>query len=203
MPVDAFPLHRAFSVFLFNRAGQLLLQQRAGSKITFPLVWTNTCCSHPLHGQEPNEVDEPSDIASGTVPGIKRAAVRKLQHELGIREDQLAPESIRFVTRLRYAAVDATEPEPNEWGEHELDYVLFVQADVDLEPNPEEVEAYRYVDQAGLQSMMSTSVGLRWSPWFRILAERFLPAWWDDLDAVMQTDRFVDGKIHHFDVTVT
>lgn len=44
-------LHRAFSVFLFNERGQLLLQQRARHKITFPGVWTNTCCSHPLYGQ--------------------------------------------------------------------------------------------------------------------------------------------------------
>ena len=58
-------LHRAFSVFLFDEKGRLLLQQRAKSKITFPLVWTNTCCSHPLHGYEPTEVDTPADVASG------------------------------------------------------------------------------------------------------------------------------------------
>ena len=50
-------LHRAFSVFLFDAAGRLLLQQRALSKITFPGVWTNTCCSHPLYGYTPTEVD--------------------------------------------------------------------------------------------------------------------------------------------------
>ena len=42
-------LHRAFSVFMFNQKAELLLQQRAGDKITFPDVWTNTCCSHPLY----------------------------------------------------------------------------------------------------------------------------------------------------------
>lgn len=46
-------------------------------------VWTNTCCSHQLYGQEPNEIDSDDDIASGTVPGAKAAAVRKLAHELG------------------------------------------------------------------------------------------------------------------------
>lgn len=49
-------LHRAFSVFLFNSRNELLLQQRAASKITFPGVWTNTCCSHQLYGQSPDEV---------------------------------------------------------------------------------------------------------------------------------------------------
>ena len=52
-------LHRAFSVMLFDRNGRLLLQQRASDKITFPDVWTNTCCSHPLYGMAPSEVDTP------------------------------------------------------------------------------------------------------------------------------------------------
>jgi isopentenyl-diphosphate Delta-isomerase len=49
-------LHRAFSVFLFDSQKRLLLQRRADSKITFPGVWTNTCCSHQLHGYDPTEV---------------------------------------------------------------------------------------------------------------------------------------------------
>ena len=52
-------LHRAFSVMLFDSEGKLLLQQRASTKITFADVWTNTCCSHPLHGMKPDEVDAP------------------------------------------------------------------------------------------------------------------------------------------------
>jgi isopentenyl-diphosphate delta-isomerase len=64
-------LHRAFSVFLFNKDNKLLLQQRALSKITFPGVWTNTCCSHPLHGYSPTEVDQPEDVANGSVMGAK------------------------------------------------------------------------------------------------------------------------------------
>lgn len=50
-------LHRAFSVFLFDSQKRLLLQRRADSKITFPGVWTNTCCSHQLYGYDPTEVD--------------------------------------------------------------------------------------------------------------------------------------------------
>jgi isopentenyl-diphosphate delta-isomerase len=64
-------LHRAFSVFLFNQDGKLLLQQRAPSKITFPGVWTNTCCSHPLHGYSPSEVDQAADLEDGSVMGVK------------------------------------------------------------------------------------------------------------------------------------
>ena len=83
-------LHRAFSVFLFDESsGELLLQKRAASKITFPNVWTNTCCSHPLHGMEVDEVDGPEDVKDGSVKGVKNAAIRKLGHELGIGADEL------------------------------------------------------------------------------------------------------------------
>ena len=50
-------LHRAFSFFLFDQDANMLLTKRASSKITFPNVWTNTACSHPLYGMNPNEVD--------------------------------------------------------------------------------------------------------------------------------------------------
>lgn len=50
--IDKGMLHRAFSTFLFNSEGKLLLQKRADTKITFPDCWTNTCCSHPLFNIE-------------------------------------------------------------------------------------------------------------------------------------------------------
>lgn len=58
-------LHRAFSVFLFDSQNRLLLQQRAASKITFPNVWTNTCCSHPIVGQNPEEIDATKSVLQG------------------------------------------------------------------------------------------------------------------------------------------
>ena len=68
-------LHRAFSVFIFSHGAQrMLLQQRATSKITYPGLWTNACCSHPLF-----------EIAGETKGwlGVKRAAIRRLDYELG------------------------------------------------------------------------------------------------------------------------
>lgn len=62
------PLHRGFSVFLFNKKGNLLLQQRSKTKKTFPLVWSNSCCGHPRLNE--SSVD---------------AAKRHLEHELGIK----------------------------------------------------------------------------------------------------------------------
>ncbi|PNH09793.1 Isopentenyl-diphosphate Delta-isomerase, partial [Tetrabaena socialis] len=194
-------LHRAFSVFLFSPDGRLLLQQRAAAKVTFPSVWTNTCCSHPLAGQQPDEVDAPEHIADGSVPGIKAAAIRKLEHELGIAPSQLPPSAFTFLTRLHYCAADTDTHGPNaEWGEHEIDYVLFVRpsALLELAPNPEEVDAVRYVTLRELRTMMAADSGLRWSPWFRILADRFLAAWWADLDATLRDGTPADrATIHH------
>ena len=69
-------LHRAFSVFLFNKKGDLLMQKRSDKKITFPGYITNSCCSHPLHNDE--ELEEYNNI------GIRKAAKRRLSYELGI-----------------------------------------------------------------------------------------------------------------------
>ena len=162
-------LHRAFSVFLFNSDGKLLLQQRAGDKITFPKVWTNTCCSHPLHGYQPDEVDSDESIAAGTVEGVKAAAVRKLEHELGIKSPKVQIKKFKFLTRLHYWAADVvTHGKKSPWGEHEIDYILFIQADgLKMKPNPEEVMNTKYVSMDELKEMMESNSGLLWSPWFR------------------------------------
>lgn len=107
--IDKGLLHRAFSVFLFNDKNELLLQQRATEKITFPDMWTNTCCSHPL--MIPGETG--SNLAE-CIEGVKRAAQRKLDHELGIKKEQVPIEDFHFLTRIHYKA-----PSDGKWGEHE------------------------------------------------------------------------------------
>ncbi|KAJ8948085.1 hypothetical protein NQ318_008436 [Aromia moschata] len=76
------PLHRAFSVFLFNKKGHLLLQKRSAQKITYPGAYTNSCCSHPL-------ADFPGEDEERNAMGIKRAAQRRLNYELGIPVDKI------------------------------------------------------------------------------------------------------------------
>jgi len=191
-------LHRAFSVFLFDRDQRLLLQQRAAGKVTFPNVWTNTCCSHPLHGQEQNEVDSHADIQSGDAMGVKHAAVRKLRHELGIAPEQLPLDKFRWLTRLHYCAADPShEGKPEQWGEHEVDHILFIQADVDVAANPEEVQQHKYVSAPELRRMMHPESGLQWSPWFRIIATKFLDPWWAELQKTLTTTRHVDTATVH------
>lgn len=101
-------LHRAFSVFLFDSHGRLLLQRRAASKLTFPRRWANSCCSHPLANEDEAEV---GDNFAEKLAGVRRAAERKVFQELGLR---VAADEMRFVTRVRYKASGE-----GGWGEHE------------------------------------------------------------------------------------
>jgi len=201
-------LHRAFSVFLYDASTkELLLQQRASTKITFPSVWTNTCCSHPLHGMDVNEVDSAEDVKGGTVNGVKAAAIRKLEHELGIPVGQLPMDSFKFLTRLHYWAADTvTHGEKSPWGENEIDYVLFATVpckdSITINPRPDEVDDVCWVTQSKLLEMFADK-DLLFSPWFRIIANRWMISkggWWDDLDRTMTTNDFCDYEsIHRFD----
>ena len=166
-------------------------------------MWTNTCCSHPLHGQRPDEVDSPADVAKGTTPGVKRAAVRKLLQELGVPARQVPIGKFKFLTRMHYWAADTVTWGPEApWGEHEVDYILFIQADVTLKPNPEEVGGTKWVTWDELQADFEKP-GLLWSPWFKIIANRWLKEWWADLSATIDDGAHDDfGSVHRFDPPV-
>ncbi|RKF78446.1 Isopentenyl-diphosphate Delta-isomerase [Golovinomyces cichoracearum] len=174
--IDKGLLHRAFSVFLFNSKNELLLQQRASEKITFPNMWTNTCCSHPLGipGEGGRELIE-------AVAGVKNAAQRKLAHELGIKAAQVPLSSFKFLTRIHYKA-----PSDGKWGEHEIDYILFIKSDVDIEPNINEVRDTQYVTAEKLKEMFKDS-SLKFTPWFKLICNSLLFEWWSHLDEGLET----------------
>eukprot|EP00088_Acartia_fossae_P067177 TRINITY_DN836_c0_g1_i3.p1 TRINITY_DN836_c0_g1~~TRINITY_DN836_c0_g1_i3.p1 ORF type:complete len:263 (-),score=29.71 TRINITY_DN836_c0_g1_i3:726-1478(-) len=177
------PLHRAFSLFIFNDNGELLLQRRSDSKITFPGMWTNTCCSHPLmQGQEPDGI-----------AGVKLAAQRRTTIELGIPEEQLQTSKMQYLTRILYYA-----PSNGEWGEHELDYILFLRGQVDALPNPEEVSHVEWVARDNLPEFIQhvKSTGGKLTPWFSLISQHLLPEWWKNLDHI---HKFEDhNTIHKF-----
>ncbi|KAJ1925346.1 isopentenyl-diphosphate delta-isomerase idi1 [Tieghemiomyces parasiticus] len=182
-------LHRAFSVFLFDHAGRLLLQQRSDEKITFPDCYTNTCCSHPLN--TPSELEEGNNAI-----GVRRAAQRKLGHELGIPSDQLPLDRFQYLTRIHYLA-----PSDSVWGEHEIDYILFYRAtspaqDVTLNVNPNEVKSVRYVTPAELKQLLTDAQDgkVLITPWFRLICEKFIFQWWAQLDNL---NAFIDTKTIH------
>eukprot|EP01097_Dermamoeba_algensis_P004776 TRINITY_DN3071_c0_g1_i1.p1 TRINITY_DN3071_c0_g1~~TRINITY_DN3071_c0_g1_i1.p1 ORF type:complete len:222 (+),score=30.49 TRINITY_DN3071_c0_g1_i1:80-745(+) len=173
-------VHRAFSVFLFNSDRKLLLQQRAASKITFPSLYTNTCCSHPLY--IPDELVEENHL------GVKRAAQRKLEHELGIPVGQVPIDDIQFITRIFYTAKS-----DDVWGESEIDHILIAKGHVTLAPSPDEVSETRWVSRDELFEIIKNQT-LPLTPWFKLIANRFLFEWWDQLDNLSS---FVDKQIHH------
>lgn len=159
--------HRAFSVFLFNEANELLMQKRSAEKILFPHHWANTCCSHPLHDGATFLDTVIHGEMQGSL-GTIRAARRKLEQELGIRPADLPEDCFTFLTKIHYKA-----PMPGEsplWGEHEIDYILFAKpsAPVSFTPNPEEVSEARYFSQDEIKSFCAegASHGELISPWF-------------------------------------
>jgi len=175
-------LHRAFSVFLFDKEDKMLLQQRASEKITFPDMWTNTCCSHPLGipGETGSTLEE-------SIQGVKRAAQRKLLHELGIPPEQVPIDQFHFLTRIHYVS-----PSDGKWGEHEIDYILFIRptADITLQINPNEVQDTRYVAQWQLREMFKDSQ-LKFTPWFQLICQSMLFEWWDNLK---ELDKYTNEK---------
>ena len=176
-------LHRAFSVLLFNSVGELLIQKRASTKITFPSVWANSCCSHPLNIEGETEME--GDL------GVKRAAVRKLSQELGISDSEIPLQQFHLISRMHYLA--RTD---GKWVEHELDHIIFIQADVNLEINHNEIDEVRWVNQEQLEELVSNSPQNEQiiAPWFKEIKRLFLDSWWGHLD---EMETFQDGLVHH------
>jgi len=131
-------LHRAFSVFLFNDAGELLLQQRATSKRLWPGFWSNSCCSHPRRG-------ETMDVATR----------RRLSDELNFETE------LEYVYRFCYVAAFG-----DVGSENELCHVYLGKATGDVRPNRSEIESVRFLSPEALSAEMQEAPG-RFTPWFR------------------------------------
>ena len=184
--------HRAFSVLLFNSKGEMLLQQRSADKVTFPNVWANACCSHPLHSQKEMETEN--------AMGVKRAAVRKLEQELGIDPSTVSTDDMVFMTKMRYAA-----RMNHEWIEREVDHILVMCADLKINPNPNEVANIMWVNHDELEAMLieERPPEQAIAPWFRCIAARIMqPTWWASFNDQQALAELADEKIHDMgDVT--
>lgn len=196
--LSQFPkLHRAFSIFFFDDEGKLLLQRRSTKKLTFPGVWTNTCCSHQLLTSDKSEIDVESEVCKGNIPGTLRAAKRKLRHELGMNSDIFEDRDFRFLTRIKYEAIDKSSRHvvdniDHYYGEAEVDYIVFLRKSstepLEINPHPEEIEQVRYATKDEMRTMLNSDSGYQWSPWFRLIAENLLFNWWDNLDKMCPKD---------------
>lgn len=139
-------LHRAFSIFIFNAAGEMLLQRRAAGKYHFGGLWTNACCSHPRRGQ--TTVD---------------AAHARLREEFGF-DTELA-ERFTFV----YRATDPT----SGLTEHEFDHVFTGRFDGTPRPNPDEIGEWKWARPADLLADVTARPNA-YTPWFKLAVERVL-----------------------------
>ena len=137
-------LHRAFSVFIFNKSGQLLLQQRALDKYHSPGLWTNTCCSHQRDGE--------SSIEAGK---------RRLMEEMGFNCD--LEEIFWFIYKADF---------DNGLTEHELDHVLVGYYDDDPVVNPEEVASFKWMSLEDVKGDISEKPEL-YSAWFKIIFKEY------------------------------
>lgn len=137
-------LHRAFSIFLFNQKGEMLLQKRSSKKYHSPNQWTNAVCSHPRNDE--NYVD---------------GANRRLKEELGI-ETQLT-EKFNFIYKADVGG--------GLW-EHELDHVFTGTYDADFHLNKDEVEEVRYISMEDLNREMSENPE-HFTEWFKIILEEY------------------------------
>jgi len=137
-------LHRAFSVFVLNDKNELMLQQRAAHKYHSPLLWTNTCCSH----QRENE----TNIEAGN---------RRLFEEMGFTTE--LKELFSFIYKA---------PFDNGLTEHELDHVMIGYYNGEPKINPEEVEAWKWLDIDEVRKDMEENPE-NYTAWFKIIFDEF------------------------------
>jgi isopentenyl-diphosphate delta-isomerase len=137
-------LHRAFSVFILNKNGELMLQQRAADKYHSPLLWTNTCCSHQRKGE--------SNLEAGK---------RRLQEEMGFSCE--LKELFSFIYKA---------PFDNGLTEHELDHVMIGHYEDSPEINREEVEDFKWMTLSNVKADIATKPS-SYTAWFKIIFEKF------------------------------
>lgn len=133
-------LHRAFSIFIVNSEGQLLLQQRAWSKYHSGGLWSNTCCSHPRPGE-----------------ALEHAAQRRLIEEMGFSCPLIKQFNFIYKTQL-----------DNQLTEHEYDHVFFGKHDSDPVPDPEEAAAWKWIHFSEISTDLKTSPDA-YTYWFGLI----------------------------------
>jgi len=149
-------LHRAFSIFLFNSAGQLMLQKRSVQKRLWPGYWSNSCCSHPRKGE--------TDLA---------AAERRIEEELGVTP------KLQYLFRFEYQA------DFGELGaEHELCSIYIAKSDGPISVNVNEVDDWKFIDVVELERELENNPS-DYSPWLKLEWPRIRAQHWDTVAALI------------------
>ena len=130
-------LHRAFSIFIINSKGEMLIHKRSGLKNTWPGFWTNACCSHPRKGEE-----------------LENATKRRLLEEMG------------FVCELEYLFKFQYQSDyDKKYGENEVDHVFIGFYDGELKPDKNEIEEWKFVGTDALLEDVK-NYPEKYTPWF-------------------------------------
>lgn len=137
-------LHRAFSIFVINSKNELLLQKRASEKYHSPGLWTNTCCSHPA----PEET-------------LNQSVHRRLKEEMGF--DCKLSWSFSFIYKAEFE---------NGLTEHEYDHVYIGNYDLEPDPNPLEVEDWKWMNMDQIRNDINENNHL-YTFWFGFIYEKF------------------------------
>lgn len=138
------PLHRAISVIIFDPSRQkMILQKRANSKPTWPLFWSNTCCTHPFKEESYLE-----------------CASRRLEEEMGFKTP--LSKKFRFMYQADYDQI---------WGEHEYDVVFEGEYEGEVKANLAEVADWKWMEVPDLLKDIETNPGT-YTPWFKIIMKK-------------------------------
>lgn len=174
------PLHRAFSVFIFNSKNEILLQQRASCKVTFPDHVTNACCSHPLYDPY---------VYRDNLQTMGNCVQRRLWVELGIPSNDFCAGDLRYITKIHYFSEgDGT------WGEHEIDYIFVLHKDLTIRPNSMEVKRVWSVPKNEFNGFVK-SCEYPLTPWFDVIRKEWLFKIWDNLEDLKSIR---DDKLHKY-----
>ncbi|MFQ6020532.1 MAG: isopentenyl-diphosphate Delta-isomerase [Candidatus Aenigmatarchaeota archaeon] len=138
-------LHRAFSIFVFNSKGQLLIQKRAEDKYHFGDLWANTCCSHPRKGET-----------------LEQAVHRRLKEEFGF--DCELKEVFSFIYKADFK---------NGLSENEFDHVFIGKYDGEVKPDFKEISEWKWINIEELRKDIQENPD-KYTPWFKIAIDRVL-----------------------------
>ena len=145
-------LHRAFSIFLFDRQDRVLLQRRSASKPLWPLYWSNSCCSHPRRGET-----------------LEFSTARRLQEELGVQA------SLQWLYKFTYQA-DFVQDGHHYGAEHELCHVFIGAYDGEICVHPDEIAAWRWISVEQLEQELVEQPE-RFTPWFKLEWQELMANW--------------------------
>lgn len=140
-------LHRAISVFLFNSKGELLIQQRSRFKTLWPLVWANTCCSHPQIGES-----------------YQKAAQRRLYQEFGIKAKLRLHHQFIYQAKYRHLG-----------SEYEHDAVFLGVSNQPPKPDKQEIKAWQYISLKTLRADIKAHPD-QYGPWLKLIVKKIRPS---------------------------